>query len=271
MKTKVYFTSVVVLCYSWNVILAQSFNLEPFASDKTLIGLKASLPGFKNSEGMNVKAMSGTYTLYSAIPISPKWSLYAELPFIAYMDEYQSETGLGNIFLTVRAALNEKKTSQISLGMFLPTISESNYSLAGMGLFSNYYRISQFTQAYTIYGNYSSITSLEKDWILGVEIGPEVVIPKEEDYDTEIWFHFSLLAGYRIDKLSLWAEFNDIIFASQLDAEIDFNDRNINQIVFCGQYNFGVIRPALCYMLPLKDELNDIQTGAIGFKVDFNF
>ncbi len=268
MKTKICSTALVVLCFSWNISIGQSFNLEPSASDKTLVGLKASFPGFKESYYYNVKAMSGTYTLYSAIPISEKWSLYAEIPFIVSKDDYESETGLGNILVTARVALDEKRTSQISFGAFLPTISDEKYMLSDMGLASNYYRISQVVPALTIYGNYSFITAQEKKLILGGEVGPEVMIPKN-DGDTEIIFHMSLVAGWRFDNLSLWAEFNDILIASE--PEMDFNDRNINQLVFCGQYNFGMVRPGLCYMLALEDELTAYQKGAIGVKVDFSF
>ena len=274
MKTKIYLIALVGLCYSWNVVMSQSFNLEPGASESTLIGLKVSLPVFEKSEWYNVKAMSGIYTLYSAVPFSKKWSLYAELPFIVskYEDGNENETGLGNIFLAARVTLNEKRTSLLSLGAFLPTISEDKYSLSLIGWMSNYYRYAQVVSAYTIYGNYSYRTDPEKSWILGIEVGPEVVIPKAEvESDSEVWLHLSLQAGYRINKLALWAEFNDIIYASQLDQEIDFNDRNINQLVLCGQYEFGVIRPGISYMFPLKDDISDLQKGAIGVKVDFLF
>ncbi len=274
MKTKFYFTALLLLGYSWNITMGQSFNLEPATSLKPILGLKTSLPVIKESEGTSVKAMSGMYTLYSAIPVSDKWSLYAELPLIVsnFEGSDESETGLGNVFLTTRIALDEKRTSHISLGVFLPTISEEKYSLAFMGLLSNYYRASQVTSAYTIYGNYSFNTDREKNLILGGEVGPEILIPKNNEYgNAEVWFHFSLQAGYKIDNLALWAEFNDLIFASQLDEDIEFNERNINQLLFCGQYNFGMIRPGLCFMLPLKDELNDYQSGAIGVKVDVNF
>jgi len=270
MKTKIYLTAIVGLCYSWNIAMGQSFNLEPASSEQTLVGLKASLPVFRNIEDYNVKAMSGTYTMYSAIPISSKWSVYAELPFIVSKDDYESETGLGNLMLTVRAALDEKRTSHISLGMFLPTMSEEKFSLIEMGLMSNYYRFSQVVPAYTVYGNYSYLADMEKNWILGGEVGPEVLIPKNSDSgETEFLIHLSLQAGYKFDNLALWAEFNDIMIASEPD--ISFNDRNINQLIFCGQYDFGVVRPGLYYMLPLKDEINDYQKSAIGFKVDFSF
>ncbi|MDZ7604730.1 MAG: hypothetical protein U5K79_03890 [Cyclobacteriaceae bacterium] len=110
--------------------------------------------------------------------------------------------------------MNEKRTSQISLGLFLPTLSEDKYSLTMMGLMSNYYRISQVSPAYTIYGNYSFKADEEKKYILGGEIGPEVLIPKTEG-ETELLFHMSLVAGWKFDNLSLWAEFNNILIASE--------------------------------------------------------
>jgi len=270
MKTKIYLTALVGLCYSWNIARGQSFNLEPASSEQTLVGLKASLPVFKNIEDYNVKAMSGTYTLYSAIPFGKKGSVYAEVPFIYRNDVYESESGIGNIFLTVRMALDEERTSQISFGTFFPTVSEDNdtFTFIETALYSNYYRWSTVLPAYTIYGNYSYITDEEKKYILGGEVGPELMIPKNGG-ETELIFHLSLVAGWRFENLSFWAELNDIMLASVPD--ISFNDRNINQLLFCGQYDFGVVRPGLCYMLPLKDELNDYQKSAIGFKVDFSF
>jgi len=95
-----------------------------------------------------------------------------------------------------------------------------------------------------------------------------VMLPKHEG-DTEVLIHLSLLAGYKINKLALWAEFNNLFIASGSGG--DFNDRNINQLLLCGQYDFGFIRPGISYMFPLKDELNDMQKGAIGVKVDFLF
>jgi len=269
MKTKIYLTALIGLCYSWNIAIGQSFNLEPMATEKCYFGLKASLPNLKYTDEYMTKlnAFSGVYTFYSSINIKDNVGIYAELPIVySSYDGGDNNVGLGNILIAVKA-WNLNQTSQFSFGAFFPTMSDNSWD---MYMISNYYRWPQaIGDAYTIYSNYALSLKKENNWILRGELGLELWLPKAElSTEVECFMHFGFDAGYRFDNISLWTEFNDMMW---LTSEGRLNDRSHYQLIFCSQYDLGKVKPGLFYTLPLKEYIRDYQTGAIGAKLDFTF
>jgi hypothetical protein len=241
--------------------------MEPQESGTNIVGLKVAIPGFKENEYDGYKTMSGTYTPYAFFSFKSNWSLYAEIPIIIANSDYENQTGLGNMFFTFRYNLNTDQTSRISIGAFLPTISKEKYQVQEIGFSSNYYRLSQYLRAVTLYGNYAYHTAGEENLIFGLEGGPELLIPTDGDgADLELLLHVGAKAGYKINKLSLWTEFNGIFIVSE--SGWNFNDRLTSQLMFGGQLNFNKVKPGIFYGIPLKKNLREYQNGILGFKVD---
>lgn len=268
MKTTIKILIIVlstVLCI--NVTKAQNFNLEPQESGTNIVGLKAAIPSFKKTEYDAYKTMSGTYTPYAVFSFKNNWSLYAEIPVIIANSENENQTGLGNIFFTFRYNLNTEQTSRISIGAFLPTMSKEKYQVHEIGYSSNYYRLSQYLRAITLYGNYAYHTTNEENLIFGIEGGPELLIPTEgEGADLELLLHLGAKAGYKISKLWLWMEFNGIFVVTE--SGWNFNDRLMSQLMFGGQLNFNKVKPGIFYGIPLKEYLREYQNGIFGLKLD---
>jgi hypothetical protein len=268
MKTIIKFMIIVLstmLCI--NASNAQNFNLEPQESETNIVGLKAAFPSFKKTEYEGYKTMSGAYTPYAYLKLKNNWSLYAEIPVIIANSDYEKETGLGNLFFAFRKNLNTEQTSRISFGAFLPTISKEKYQVNKIGFSSNYYRLSQYARAATIYGNYAYHTSGADDLIFGLEIGPELLIPVDGDgAELELLMHFGAKAGYKISKVWLWSEFNGIMIVTEPD--MDLNDRLVSQLMFGGQLNFKKIKPGIFYGIPLNKYTREYQNGIIGLKLD---
>ena len=242
----------------------QHFNLEPASYAGTTIGLKTSIPLIKNDEFDGITKFSGSYTISGLFNLKNNWSIYAELPLIVAKDEYDSESGLGNLMLVIRRALNDSKTSHISLGTYLPTAGKDNSLKQMIGARSNIYRLAHVVRAFTVYGNYAYNIPAERKGIFGVEVGPDIWFPVEEG-DTEILLHAGGKAGHKFNKLWLWAEYNGILIVSEPD--LDFKDRLISQIVLGGQLKLGKVNPGVFYVYSLEKNIREDQSGIVGFKI----
>lgn len=266
MKTIARLCFVFVVMLSYHKMNAQSFNLEPVEVNSYQVGLKANIPLFKNNEYNDVASMSGTYTVNFQIALKNNWSLYSEIPIIYAKTDYDSETGIGNLFFIIRKTLNESLTSRISLGTYLPTIGEESYLKPEILLSGNIYRIAQAFNAYTIYANYAYQHKKTEKPIFGFEVGPDVSIPKGGG-ETELFLHYGLKGGYKFNNVWLWSEFNGIMIVTESGADI--KDRTINQLVLGGQYDLGKFKPAVFYSIPLKEYMREYLSGVIGFKLEF--
>lgn len=244
----------------------QSFNLLSQGNSKNLIGLKVHNPLFKSDETYDqMSGLSGAYTIYGLFNLKNKWNIYSELPIIVAKSEYGNNNGLGNIFVALSKGLNESQSSLISIGAFLPTMGKENYFKQEIGLYSNLYRIPQFIEGVTIYGNYSYFLPEDKKGIFGFEVGPDIAIPINEG-DVEFLLHAGIKGGVRISKLSLWSEFNGILIISEAGSGI--SDSSLSQLLFGGQIDLGKVDPGICYTIPFKEYMREIMSGVLGLKID---
>lgn len=155
MKTVAKSIVVFLIIFSCTTARSQNFNLEPGEVESYQIGIKANIPQFKKSEYENFSPFTGLYTANAQFALKKNWSLYVELPFVYAKTDYESSSGIGNLFLIARKSLNDTHTSRFSFGTYLPVISNESYYVQDIILGGNVYRILQALSAYTIYANYS--------------------------------------------------------------------------------------------------------------------
>jgi len=245
----------------------QYFNLEPQGNPQKLIGLKINNPLFKSMDnGYQVSSLSGIYTVYGLFNLKNNWSIYSEIPIIIAKNDYEKENGLGNVLIVLRKALNENRSSQISFGAYLPTFGKEKYLKQEIGILSNIYRLPQFIEGVTVYGNFSHCLPEEKKGLFGFEIGPDIAIPTGEG-DVELLLHFGIKGGYRFSKVLLWSEFNSITVITESGLDID--EMIQSQLLFGGQLDLGKIDPGIFYTIPLKEYMREVTSGILGIKVSF--
>lgn len=251
------------------IVSAQGFLLKDLPVDKTTLGFRFLHPSFKNVEGLSL--FTGAYDFSVRIPMGSKLNIVGSLPFASISgDEIESESGLGNIYvgLQYRLGSSAEKGFNLSMGAFLPTAPDDKPSAAVTGLYSNYLQLGKFLpNLLTITGNLGYHRIHSNGWMFGLELGPDILIPtKDEGGEEELFIHYGLSAGYRINAFDIKVEWAGIGIITE-DAE-DFGDRFVNMLAFGVVWNGSTIRPGIFYNIYLKKELRELVRGVIGIRVD---
>ena len=95
----------LLLLIPFNILLSQTLNLQMTPSEKTQFGFNFEKQFYDND--IEMSALSGVYQLYIDIPVSSKFNIIGNIPFIntSYEVDYgygrynYDENGLGNIFI----------------------------------------------------------------------------------------------------------------------------------------------------------------------------
>ncbi len=256
-----------------NIIFSQTFNLQSVPKDITQLGFQFE-KGFLASD-TELSTLSGSYQINCNIPISSKFNLIGNIPFITssyeqedygYGSETYSESGFGNVFVGLQTnpeIINNKK-SFITFGAFLPTAEED---VSIIGIFFNYYDIQKYLpNSFGLYFNFAHHVIKDEGFNYGMEIGPNLLIPtKESSLDTEMFLHYGVNAGYQIYKLSLNMELLGLVFVTQ-DVN-EFDDRFIHSLNFGASWKERTFTPKIFYKIYLKEEMSDMIDGVLGIGV----
>jgi hypothetical protein len=251
------------------IVSAQSFLLKDLPVDKTTLGFRFLHPSFKDVEGLSF--FSGVYDFSVRIPMGSKLNIVGSLPFAtASGDDIESESGLGNIYVGLQGRLGStaEKGFNLSIGAFLPTASEDKPSAAVIGITTNYLQLTKFLpNVLTITGNMAYHRIHSNGWMFGLELGPEIWIPtKGEEGEEEVYIHYGLSAGYRINAFDIKVEWAGIGIITE-DVE-DFGDRFINMLAFGVVWNRSAFRPGIFYKIYLKKDLRELVRGVIGIRLN---
>lgn len=138
-----------------------------------------------------------------------------------------------------------------------------------MGLVTNYYKLPQYLpNALTIYGDISHHIFTANGWLLNAELGSYFMIPTKGGGDSELFIHYGLSGGYRVNPVDFNVEFSGIgILTEEAD---EFEDRFVHMLGFGVQWNRGWIRPGIFYRLYLKKSMSDYINGVIGIKLQID-
>lgn len=251
------------------MVSAQSFLLENPPTDKTRFEFRYLRPFFEGSSDLSF--LSGVYDLSVSIPVSSKLNVVGSLPFVTMdMKGGESESSIGNIYIGLQNRLKStaEKGMTVSLGAFLPTASEDKYSAPVIGVYTHYYALQKYLPNLLAFNvNVAYHRRHSNGLMYGLELGPYLMIPtKGEDSEMELYLHYGLSFGFRINDFVLKAEFAGIgIVTEKFD---DFGDRFVHAITFGALWNRGSIRPGIFYKLYLKKRMSDLIDGVLGIKVE---
>jgi len=253
------------------MVVGQSFLLEDFPAHRTRLGIRFLRPDFNNGNG--ISTLSGLYDFSVSFPVGSKLNIVGSLPLatISFVGS-GSELSAGNMYIGLQRILRStrKTGTSASLGVYLPTMPVGKGTITAAGYYTNYYEFQKFLpHSLTVYGNLAYRRSTSKGLLFNLEIGPNILIPTEDDpsnpRDTELYLHYGLSAGIRVQQFVLKAEWAGIgILKKKVD---DSGDRLTHSIAFGINWNRGLMRPGIFYKIYLNKEFRDLVSGVIGFKL----
>lgn len=268
---KIYLISTIyLLIFSMSsIISAQSLNFKTIPSDKAQFDARFEKPFFSSLTSLST--LSGVYQFSLNIPISSKLNLISDIPYMysnykivnSYRNTELTQNGFGNIFIGVQTnqpTINGRK-STVSFGVFLPTAEKK---LGFNGLFTNYYDFQKYTlNSWGFIFNYAYYKFSNNGLYYGLEVGPNISIQTIAKRTlTDIFMHYGINVGYKIDKLLLNVEFLGIAIITE-DTN-NFGDRFVNLLDFGAQWKGTSLTPKLFYKIYLKNDMRDIVDGILG-------
>lgn len=259
-----------LLALSSQSLPAQTFLLQTPPEEKANVGLRFMRPNFKRDSGLSNE--SGTYDLYVNVPVSAKLNLVGSLPFTNIVTTEESESDIGNIYIGMqtRSSSASPHRTNVSAGAFLPTAPDDRFSIFFLSLLTNYYELQRsFPNTLTLYGNFAYRYQQNNGAMLGLELGPQFLIPTKGDGgDAEILAHYGLRGGFQASHVAVFAELLGLAFLSE-EFE-DFGDRFTHAVALGAQLTGLSVRPGIFYQIYLAEDLNEDIDGVLGVKVEIS-
>jgi len=247
---------------------AQTFLFKNIPGERPQIGLRYLRPNFKADNEMST--FSGIYDVTLSLPINDRWSIDASLPYTRFSlgEDGDSESFIGNIYAGMQYISKAgNKNTIVSFGAYLPT-AESDIEFFLYGILTNYEDMFKYyPDAWTLYGNFAYFNIEKGGARLGLEIGPDLLIPTgDADDDTEFLMHYGLTAGYQGERFMAAVE---LIGLAMITEDLDdFGDRFAHSISFGASYISPHFAPGVFYKLYLRDEFTDLVDGVLGVKLE---
>jgi hypothetical protein len=261
----------LLLVLSSQSLPAQTFLLQTPPEEKANVGIRFMRPNFAEDSGLST--FSGTYDLYVNVPVGAKLNLVGSLPFSNVdtdRDAGESESDIGNLYIGLQARGGSSSThrTNVSVGVFLPTAPDDNFSTFILGLLTNFYELQRsIPNTLTLYGNFAYRYHQTNGALFGLELGPQFFIPTGDDEgDVEIFAHYGLAGGFQASHVAVVAELLGLGILSE-DVE-DFGDRFTHAVAFGAQLTGLPVRPGIFYQIYLDKDLNEDIDGVLGIKIE---
>jgi len=179
----------------------------------------------------------------------------------------ESESGLGNIYFGVQKILNLKRTTNLSLGLYLPTVGSERYLKEEIGITADTYHMIQYVQGVTARATLAHNSIRQRRFLSGVEIGTDIFIPTYDGGGAELLLHYAAKGGYHFGGFAAWAEFNGVMVVTTGGSVAD---NTIHKLVFGGQIMGSKFRPGIFYGLPLNGYQRETVSGILQIKLEFS-
>ena len=257
---------VGLLCHS---VFAQTFLLQNLPENNPQFSLRYLRPNFEAD--VDFSTFSGIYDLSFSLPVSAGFNLVGSLPFSsAGFEGQESESGFGNIYvgLQTRRHPTPERTSSLSFGLFLPTAPDDKFSLLLVNIFSNLHQQEKYIpDMLTLYGNYAYHRTQPGGVKLGVEFGPQLYVPTDDEGDeSELFIHYGFTGGAQVNHFAIFAEFVGLAIITE-EAD-EFGDRFTHSLAFGAQWTEGVVRPGIFYQIYLDEDMEEVVDGVLGIKIE---
>ncbi len=266
------FMVYMILFVSVSMLSAQTLDLQNIPNDKMQFGISYDKAFYSNEySDYNMSALSGVYQINANIPISSKFNIIGDIPYVITNYEINfvgfsqsfSENGIGNIFigLQTNSKLVNNKKSIFTLGLYLPTCSK-NGALWGL-LADDYYFPKYYPNLFSMYFNYAYHKINTQGFNYGFELGPDLSIPTKSNYNkTELYIHYGVIGGYQINKLLFNLEF--LGYGIITEHVNNFGDRFINMVNIGAQWKGTTITPKIFYKIYLRNDIRHTVDGVLG-------
>ena len=245
------------------------FQVPP--AGQAAVGLRFMRPSFDIP--VDLSTFSGMFDLYASVPMSPRWSLLLDLPYVRYApDGYDSESAIGNMFLGVRFVDSLPNGSNaFTLGVAPPMADRDDAAVLLLSGVANYHEIYKYAVDYlTAYFAASLDRVMATGAFLDLEIGSMFMIyTGSGSADTEAYLRYAGSVGYRNELIELRGGIMGLFLMTE-DMD-EFTDKLWNDLMFKGSLVGGLFRPSIFYRLPLKEEIKETLNGDLGVQVEFVF
>jgi hypothetical protein len=248
---------------------AQTFIFKNIPKDVPQIGLRFLRPNFKSDADLST--LSGIYDVTLSLAVNEKWSIDASFPYtnVSSGGDGDSNGYMGNVYAGMQHISRKGSRSTIvSFGAFMPTGDDALEHMI-FGILTNYEDMFKYyPETWTLYGNFAYFDIKKGGARLGLEIGPDLMIPTGDDGDDpEFLMHYGLTAGYQGESIAAMTELIGMVWLTE-----DFDDSGDR---FAHSINFGVsyvsehFMPGVFYKIYLKDDFRDLVDGVLGVNLEF--
>ena len=263
--------ALVFVCLLFNSAAAQTFLFQSLPKDRPQVGCRYLHPYF-DSPGLDITGISGVFDLYGNIPLTPKINLIGSVPFMTmnyetpWAKDEKSDIGNIDIGMQYRLQAADNKSSNLAFGVLIPTASDKvdKLQLSLLSILTNNYELQKYLpDMVTLHGNIAYHTIGPTGGIFGIEVGPYIFIPTEDDGDSEMFMHYGLSGGARLHNLAIFGEL--LGRAIVTEGDMDFGDRFDHVLTVGLQWLPG---PGVFYKLYLDEDYRDVVDGVLGIKLE---
>ena len=270
---RLFFTATLILILSASNN-AQFFILKKSPLNSASVDLKFTHPVLKNNDLLNQydqAIYSGSYDFDVSIPVSNSLNINILIPVSLIKNwNADSETDIGNIYLGVQTKnqFSKIRSLRFSVGLFLPTASRETFlNNFSSYLINRYDPQKYFPNAFTLYLNWENRWDFRKGHIIKIDVGGQGIVGVLGSGD--VLFHYGFGGGFAFRDFLVLAEIAGIAVINS--NSISFSDRFSNALSIGLNYGGHFIKPGIFYKFHLDDWTSDLDSGAFGFNIQFDF
>ena len=207
-------------------------------------------PDFDEDLSSDEDFMTGAAFLSTRLPLSSKLSFIGQIPFARYSGPGISDGALGNVYV----GIEERGSGSLfgEFGIYLPTSSDNAPNALVTGLLSDVARWEAYfdnTVSAQAALNYHRVTP--SHFMVGLRVGPALLIPTESNIDKEIYANYSGRIGYEDRLWRAGAGLTGRMLLTQ--GNLSLSERTVHQFEVHADVGRGTIRPGIELKIPLGD------------------
>lgn len=201
---------------------------------------------------------SGSYELYTAVPVSSKIKIYGILPFSTYTPKSgagETKSGIGNLLLGLKYYFGEKMNFLLKGGIALPTINENE--LIGANFYSymsRIYDLEKFATDHTaLFTEFQYKYPFDENYSIGAGTGLKMLLwTGSGSKGAELFLPFNVFFEYVKDEIIRCnATFKGIYYL--IDEHGEFGDDIMNILHVKISYPGRIVEPGLILESPMSD------------------
>ena len=211
--------------------------------------------------------LSGNYLLKFKHAHGKKLNFLAEINFSNLKEgEFDSESGIGNIYLGSQIKLNSKanRLSSINVGVFLPTADDE----VSFGVFNNFWDVPRYLpDVLALRASYASFSFLESGLRISYELGLDLSIPTNDNNfdESELFGRYGISLLYNISE-NFFVN-SEILGYAILSEDDGFDDNSYHTYALGLGYDWGGFRLAISYKNFFDEFPSDEIDGILGIQL----